>query len=162
MKLDFDRVVERRHTGSYKWDKYGDDVIPLWVADMDFASPEIVIRALREAVSHGIFGYTYPMKEIYTVIQDRLKNLYQWEVKEEEIVLLPGLVTGINLAFHVYAGHGDGVLAQTPVYFHFLKDPLAHGRTLQDPSLIQKGDTYEIDFDTFEASVADRTKVFIL
>jgi cystathionine beta-lyase len=161
MKYDFDRVVERRGTDSYKWEDYGDDVLPMWVADMDFVSAEPIIQALHQRIDHGIFGYTRPTLELRTVIQEGLKKFYQWEVGEEEIVFLPGLVTGLNLFYHAFSNPGDGVLIQPPVYFHFVRDPVIHGRVLDDPPLVQKGDTYEIDFTIFEKAIGDRSKVFI-
>jgi cystathionine beta-lyase len=161
MKYDFDRVIERRGTDSYKWKDYGDDVLPMWVADMDFVSAEPIIQVLHQRIDHRIFGYTRPTLELRTVIQERLKKVYQWEVNEEEIVFLPGLVTGLNLCYHAFSNPGDEVLIQPPVYFHFVRDPVIHGRVLDDPPLVQKGDTYEIDFSTFEKAIGDRTKVFL-
>jgi cystathionine beta-lyase len=161
MKYNFDRIVERRKTDSYKWKDYGDDVLPMWVADMDFVSAEPIIQALRQRIDHGVFGYTRPTLELKTVIQERLKEVYQWEVGEEEIVFLPGLVTGLNLFYHAFSNQGDGVLIQPPVYFHFVRDPVNHGRVLDDPPLVQKEDTYEIDFTLFEKAIGDRTKVFL-
>lgn len=162
MKYDFDRVIERRGTDSYKWKRYDEEVIPLWIADMDYISAEPIIQALHQRVDHGIFGYTRPTDELRIVIRERLKRLYQWDIQYEEIIFLPGLVTGLNLSFHVYAAPGEGVLIQPPIYFHFVKDPVMHGRVLNDPPLIQNGDTYEIDFEAFERSITDRTKVFLL
>ena len=103
MKYDFDRETERKGTDSHKWQKYGDDVIPLWVADMDFVSAQPIIEALHQRVAHGVFGYTQAPRELSLVIQERLKRLYGWEVREEDIIFLPGVVSGLNLAFHAYA-----------------------------------------------------------
>ena len=162
MRYDLDTVRERRGTDSVKWKKYGDEVLPLWVADMDFISAEPILRALHQRVDHGFLGYTLPTPELCRVIQERLRRLYNWAVRDEELFFLPGLVTGLNLSFHAYAGPGDGVLVQPPVYPHFVKDPVIHGRALVDPPLIPRGDTYEIDFDDFERAITDRTKIFIL
>ena len=162
MHYDFDRVTERRETDSMKWRFYGDDVLPLWVADMDFVSAEPVIRALHGRVEHGIFGYTRPTPALRQAIQERLRRLYQWEIKQEDIVFLPGLVVALNVVYHAFSGPGDGVLVQPPVYHHFLKDPVKHGWVIHDPPLVRKADTYEIDFDTFEKSITPRTKVFLL
>jgi len=162
MEYDFDRVVERRNTDSMKWNKYDDDVIPLWVADMDFVSADPIIEALHQRVDHRIYGYTRPPQELRTLIQDRLKRLYEWSIREDDIVFLPGLVTGLNLSYHVFSDPGDGVLIQPPVYFHFVRDPVLHGRVLNDPPLVQKGDTYEINFSDFERGITDRTKAFLL
>jgi cystathionine beta-lyase len=162
MKYDFDQVVERKDTDSIKWQRYGNEVIPLWVADMDFVSPEPIVQALHERVDHRIFGYAGPGKELISVIQERLKRLYGWDVLEEHIIFVPGVVTGLNLAFQLFADPGDGVLVQPPVYSHFITDPVIRGRTLIDPPLIKKGDTYEIDFDAFEETITTRTRIYVL
>lgn len=162
MIYDFDRVIERRGTDSAKWQRYGEDVIPLWVADMDFASARPIIEALHRRADFGVLGYGWPPKELRQVIQERLKRLYDWEVNEEDILFLPGIVPGLNLSYHAFSERGDAVLAQPPVYFHFINDPPAHGRLLQDPPLVMKGDTYEIDFQAFEGAITPQTKVFLL
>jgi cysteine-S-conjugate beta-lyase len=162
MKYDFDQVIERRNTDSMKWRRYPEDVIPLWVADMDFAVSEPVVRALHERLDHKILGYSLPPGELKSVIRERLKRLYRWDVREEEIVFAPGMVTGLNVAFQAFAQPGDGVLVQPPVYFHFLNDPVLHRRVLNDPSLVPVGDTYGIDFGAFEKSITERTRLFVL
>jgi cystathionine beta-lyase len=162
MRYDFDRPVERRGTDSHKWQRYDEGVIPLWVADMDFVSAEPIVEALRRRIDHRIFGYARPDKELAPTIQERLRRLYGWEVFEEEILFLPGVVPGLNLSFHACTDPGDGVLAQPPVYFHFIGDPVRHGRVLNDPPLVEKGDSYECDFNAFERSITPRTKVFLL
>ena len=93
-------------------------------------------------------------------IQERLRRLYGWAIGEPDIVFLPGIVTGLNIAFQAFAAPGEGILAQPPVYFHFLRDPVQHGRILQDPPLVQNGDSYEIDFDQFERAITDRNTRF--
>lgn len=162
MKYDFDRIIDRKGTDSIKWQRYGGDVIPLWVADMDFVSPEPIINALHERIEHRIFGYGGPGKELIEVIQERLKRLYKWNVHAEHIVFVPGVVTGLNLAFQLFARTGDGVLVQPPVYSHFITDPVVRGRELIDPPLTKSGDTYEIDFDAFENAITSRTKMYVL
>ena len=162
MKYDFDQVVERKGTDSIKWQRYGNEVIPLWVADMDFVSPEPIIKALHERVDHRVFGYAGPGKELISVIQERLKKLYGWDVLAEHIVFVPGVVTGLNLAYQLFADPGDGILVQPPVYSHFITDPVIRSRTLVDPPLIKKGNTYEIDFDTFEKTITSRTRIYVL
>jgi cystathionine beta-lyase len=162
MRYDFDSVIDRRSSDSHKWKKYGHDVIPLWVADMDFVSAEPVIQALHDRVDHGIFGYTRPPEELSRVILGRFKRLYGWEVGPEHLLFLPGLVVGLNVAIHAYARPGEEILVQPPVYFHFLKDPVHHGRVLRDPPLIPRGETYEVDFDAFEKAITPETRLFIL
>jgi cysteine-S-conjugate beta-lyase len=162
MEYDFDQPVERRGTDSFKWQKYGNSVIPLWVADMDFVSPEPVIEALHDRVDHRVFGYVRPRDELFQAIRERLRRLYRWEVLEEHIVFIPGVVTGLNFAFQRFADPGDGVLVQPPVYSHFITDPIVRGRVLNESPLVEKGDTYEIDFDAFESAITERTKIFVL
>ncbi|MGD8464946.1 MAG: PatB family C-S lyase [Anaerolineae bacterium] len=163
MIYDFDRIIDRRASESVKWHRYGDEVLPLWVADMDFVSPEPVIRALRERVDHGIFGYPQELPELRPVIAQQLKQLYGWQVDVEALVLLPGVVTGFNLATQTVTSPGDGLLAQTPVYYPILHAPGNAGCTLEQMELTRRPDgQYEIDFDLFEAAISDRTRIFIL
>jgi cysteine-S-conjugate beta-lyase len=162
MNYNFDQVIERRGTDSFKWKKYGDDVLPLWVADMDFLSAEPIRQALHERAEHGIYGYTRPPAELYQLVQERIQKLYQWEIEKEEIFFLPSLVTGLNLSFHAYVNPGEAVMVQPPVYHHFVKDPIIHGRALVDPPLVPKDDTYEIDYEAFEKAITAQTKLFIL
>ena len=163
MKYDFDQVIERRGTDSFKWQRYGDEVIPLWVADMDFTSSEQIIKGMNERVHHGVFGYVRPSEELIGVIKERLQRLYQWEVLREHILFVPGVVTGLNLAFLLFVKRGGSVLVQPPVYSHFVTDPVMRGRTIAEAPLIKKGDTYEIDFDEFENTIINqKPKVYVL
>ena len=162
MKYDFDAIVERRSTDSVKWGLYAGDVIPLWVADMDFVSADPILNALHARTEHAVFGYSRPSFLLKELVQDRLKALYHWKISLSDILFLPGIVTGLNIAIQAYASGGEGILVQPPVYFHFLRDPVLHGRILQDPPLVRNGDTYEIDFDLFENAITGKTKIFIL
>ena len=162
MKYDFDKVIERKSTDSHKWMKYSDDVIPLWVADMDFPSAEPIVQALHHRIDHAIYGYTRPPQALRHVIRNRLKTLYGWAIEDEAIIFLPGLVVGLNLAYNVFSAPGEGVLLQPPVYHHFVRDPTHHGRVLNDPPLVQEGEYYEIDFAAFEKAITHRTRVFLL
>ena len=123
MTHHFDRIIDRRQSDSIKWHFYDEDVLPLWVADMDFTSPEPVIAALRERVEHGVFGYGTEPKELRDLLTARLQALYGWTVSAEEIVFLPGVVCGFNVACRAVAAPGDGILYQTPVYGPFLDIP---------------------------------------
>ncbi|GAB4430555.1 MAG: PatB family C-S lyase [Anaerolineae bacterium] len=166
MHYNFDQYIERRGGESYKWNDYGDEVLPLWVADMDFAVPEPVIRALHERVAHGIFGYGRPSPKLLDVICDRMQQLYHWTVSPEQIVFLPGLVTGLNVVSRAIGSPGTGVLVQTPVYPPFLKAPLNHGRILDGTELVARREgrrlVYELDYDAFEAAITPRTRLFLL
>jgi len=163
MTYDFDQLIDRRVTPCAKWRRYDDDVLPLWVADMDFVSPEPVTRALRERVEHGIFGYDMEPPELRPVIVDRLQRLYGWQVAPDTLVFVPGVVTGFNLATHAITSPGDGILAQTPVYHPILYVPGNTGCTLDEMEMTRlPSGQYEIDFDAFEAAITDRTRIFIL
>jgi cystathionine beta-lyase len=163
MIYDFDQIIDRRASDSAKWLRYGEDVLPLWVADMDFVSPEPVIRALRQRVAHGVFGYGMEPPELRPVIVDRLYQLYDWQVPPEALVFLPGVVTGFNLACRATTTPGDGVLMQTPVYYPFLRVPANTGLTGDEMELTWQPDgQYGIDLDVFESTITDRTRVFLL
>jgi cystathionine beta-lyase len=160
---DFDQCIDRRHTESVKWNRYDEDVLPMWVADMDFRSPEPVIRALHERVEHGVFGYGSEPPELREVIVERLQRLYGWGVSPEELLFFPGVVTAFNLVCHAFGSHGDGVLLQTPVYSPMLYAPGDAGMTNDEMELTRCTDgRYEVDFDLFERTITDRTSIFIL
>lgn len=163
MTYDFDECIDMRHTDSAKWNYYDEDVLPLWVADMDFRSPEPVLRALQDRVEHGVFGYGSDPPELREVIVDRLRRLYDWEVSPEELVFFPGVVTAFNLVCHAFGSPGDGVLLQTPVYYPMLYAPGGAGLTNDEMELTRCPDgRYEIDFDLFEQAISDRTRIFML
>jgi len=160
---DFDRIVERRGTDSVKWQRYGDGVLPLWVADMDFAAPPPVIKALQERVAHGIFGYGVEPPDLRPLLVEHLERRYGWRVSPRAVLFLPGVVPGFNLAVQAVTRPGDGVLLQTPVYFPMLDAPGHAGCTLDGMELTRRADgRYEIDFDAFEAAITDRTRIFLL
>jgi len=163
MTNDFDRLIDRRHSDSDKWHHYGDDVLPMWVADMDFLSPEPVIRALRERVKHGVFGYGTDLPELRQVSVDRLAGLYGWRVLPQDFIFLPGVITGFNLACRAVTAPGDGMLVQTPIYPPILRVPGNVGLTCDEMELTRQPDgRYTIDFDAFDKTMTDRTRIFIL
>ncbi len=163
MTFKLDHIIDRRGSDSAKWGRYDEDVLPLWVADMDFAVPEPVIRALRERVEHGVFGYGLEPEELREVVVARLKRLYNWQVSPEAIVFMPGVVTGFNMACRAVTCPGDGVLVQTPVYFPILYAPGHAGLTCDEMELTWQPDgRYTIDYAAFEAAITDRTRIFIL
>jgi len=164
MQYDFDILPDRRSTESMKWHTYNPDVLPLWVADMDFVSPEPVIRLLRERVEHGVFGYPIEVKELRQIIIDRLAERYAWLVQPEDLVFLPGVVKGLNLACHAFVSPDQAVLVQTPVYPPFLTAPGYAGVARQEAELVRNPETgaYAIDWQTFESAITDQTRLFIL
>lgn len=167
---DFDQIIDRRGKLSLKWGKYPEDVLPLWVADMDFVSPQPVIDALKQRIEHGVFGYPeglYLLPDeipaFRQTIVDRMERLYHWKIEPADIVPLPGVVTGFNLACHALAGPGAGVLIHTPVYHPILHAAHTTASLSQEYELVCGADSlYEIDFDAFEASFTPQTRMFLL
>jgi cysteine-S-conjugate beta-lyase len=164
MTYDFDRLVDRRRTDSSKWQKYGPDVLPLWVADMDFQSPEPVIRALRERVEHGVFGYlALEQPEFHELFADRLLKRYGWRVSPDAVVIIPGVIPGFNVAGRILAAPGDGLILQTPVYPPILRAASSIGLTREEAPLARRADgRYEVDLDVFSTAIGERTRFFLL
>jgi cystathionine beta-lyase len=170
VQYNFDQIINRRTSESVKWRHYAEDVLPMWVADMDFISPEPVIRVLRERVEHGVFGYpdegisiSGNIPPLSQTIIERMSNLYHWQIEPEDVILLPGVVTGFNLACHALANPDQAVLVQTPVYPPILCVARQTGILPQEMELIRNTDgTYTIDRDLFEKSISSQTRLFIL
>lgn len=163
--MNFDVTINRQQTGSLKWNKYeGSDILPFWVADMDFKSPSAVLKALQERVDHGVFGYTLAEKSCVEAVCEYLQHRHDWIVKPEWILWTPGLVPAINLACRAFADPGDGIMTLTPVYYPFLSAPEYANQELQAVPLIldESNKEWEIDFDRLEKTVTERSKVFIL
>lgn len=166
MNYDFDRLIDRRNANSLKWNKYAADVLPLWIADMDFAVPEPVIRALHAKVAHGVFGYEEAPPALIEAVCARMERLYGWRIPPEHVVVHPGLVSGMNVAVRALCAPGESVLIQTPAYPPFVQAHTHHGLTGQTAELtpIRSGAAlrFEIDFDAFEAAIAEHTRLFLL
>lgn len=163
MPFDFDTSVNRKGTDSLKWDIYQSrDVLPLWVADMDFASPPEVLAALHRRVDHGIFGYTLAPRALKETIIERLRIRHGWEVQPCWIVWLPGLVTGINVACRAAASPGTAVMTGTPVYPPFLSAPGLAGCELVAIEHPNRDHAYRIDLEAIKAAITLSTRLFIL
>jgi cysteine-S-conjugate beta-lyase len=165
MTFDFDTVIERRGTDSQKWQKYaGRDILPLWVADMDFLSPPAVTAAVHERANHGVFGYARPVKASVDAFVAALASRYGWQIDPAWIVWLPGLVVGLNVTSQAFAAPGDEVLTLTPIYPPFMSAPKNSGRvSVQVPLVLDTGARrWEIDWAALEQAVTPRTKLFIL
>ena len=167
---NFDYIPDRRHSDSIKWNNYDEDVLPMWVADMDFPSPAPVIKALKDRVEHGIFGYPTGntilndiVPPFHQAIVDRMTDLYGWRILPEDIVTLSGVVTGFNLACHAYVTPEEAVLVQTPVYHPMLRAAKTTGIQGQEMQLTRNPDgSYSVDWDVFEAAITSQTRLFIL
>lgn len=163
---DFDHPVERRGTDSGKWGWFGEDVLPMWVADMDFASPQPIINALLHRIQHGVFGYGMDSPLLKQVLVDRMAQRYGWTIQPDDIVMLPGLVSGLNVVSRAVGEPGDGVLINTPVYGPFLTAPVNQQRTLQSAPLhaTHAGQHlhYELNMSGLTAAMAPHTRLFLL
>jgi len=161
--MNFDQIIDRRSTESVKWKRFNADVLPMWVADMDFRSPEPVIEALHKRVAHGVFGYGGAPDGLREAIQEHLSKRHSWEVTDSDIGFISGVVTGFTHAIYSLTAPGDRILIQTPAYPPFLSAPNESGRELVMNEMVQQEDgRYIIDFDDFEAKAASGVKMFIL
>ncbi len=163
MSYDFDRIIERRHSDSIKWRLYDEDVLPLWVADMDFLAPEPVTEALAARVQHGVFGYAQEPPELREALVAWLARRFGWRVAPEAFLVVPGVVSGFNVACKAIGQPGDGVLVQTPVYPPILSAPANQGLVREDMQLSRDADgRYSVDDALMAATVSDRTRLFLL
>jgi cysteine-S-conjugate beta-lyase len=163
MSKNFDLVPDRHNTQSAKWDAYPSDVLPLWVADMDFRTPEAVLKILHERIEHGIFGYESECRKLKEVFVTWADKHYGWKIKPAEILFIPGVVIGLNLAAQVLAQPGNGVLIQPPIYPPFFGVARnAHFLTIEAPLMLDGDYRYSIDFNKFEEAITPQTRVFML
>ncbi|MBS0347110.1 MAG: PatB family C-S lyase [Proteobacteria bacterium] len=161
--FDFSTGPERAGSDSIKWRRYaGRDVIPMWVADMDFAAPPAVLEALHARIDHGVFGYADPWPNVAEAVIDGIARDHAWQVKPEWLVWLPGVVTGFNVAVRAVGQPGDGVFTATPVYPPFLHAPGNFEQRLVTTPLVRHGTRWEWDWSRTEAAVADGVRLFML
>ncbi|MCD4672881.1 MAG: pyridoxal phosphate-dependent aminotransferase [Anaerolineaceae bacterium] len=163
MQYNFDSPIDRLSSESIKWHYYDENVLPMWVADMDFRSPQPVIDALQQRVDHGVFGYAHDVPGLKDMILNWLSEHYNWQVQPEYLVYVPGVVPGFNMAAQSLTQPAGGLLIQTPVYMPFLEVPANAGMQMNSMELSRQPDgRYEIDFNAFEAAAADNTGMFLL
>jgi cystathionine beta-lyase len=170
LAYNFDQIIDRRASDSVKWNAYAADVIPMWIADMDFVSPEPVIQALKARAEHGFFGYPvglagHPehLAELRSAIIAWLATRHRWRVEPEAIVFIPGVVTGFNLACKAFAGPQDAVLVQPPVYTPILTVAQEVGIQGRVAELTCAPDgSYTVDYDSLAAGLSPETRLFLL
>jgi cystathionine beta-lyase len=167
MIYNFDEIVDRRNTNCEKWDNCTDrfgrnDLLPLWVADMDFKTPDFIINALKQRLEHEVLGYHIRPVSFYRSVENWLRER-GWQIDVGKICFSPGVVPAINFAVNVFTSPGDKILINTPVYHPFMYAVNNHGRTLVKSSLINSGDGYyTIDFEDFESKLAAGVKMYIM
>lgn len=164
MKYNFDEIIPRRQTNSYKWDAAKEEgVLPMWVADMDFRTAPAVVEALRKRIEHGIFGYTKVPAAYYETVVDWFRRRHHWAIEKEWIVYTTGVVPALSAIIKALTSPGDKVLVQTPVYNCFFSSIRNDECEMIANPLIYKQGTYEIDFDDLEEKAADpRVKLMLL
>ena len=168
MRIDFDRIIDRRETDSLKFDFAVErgkpaDVLPLWVADMDFPAPQCVTDKLRAMADHGIFGYTDVKDDYYQAVANWFERRLNWRPEAEWLVKTPGVVFALAMAVRALTKPGDAVLVQPPVYYPFYEVIRANDRRVAESPLVYRDGHYEIDFADFEKQIVDSgAKLFLL
>jgi cystathionine beta-lyase len=163
MKFNFDQNINRRNSDSIKWNFFEEDVLPLWVADMDFLSPPPVIKALQDRVEHGVFGYSKTQQSTSVAIQGWLSRRHSWSISLEDIVVIPGVVQAFNVAASAFSRPGDSILIQTPAYRPFIE--LAeniHLEQIANPLISDSEGHYSLDNTAFKKAFRPNTRTFML
>jgi cystathionine beta-lyase len=156
----FDKVIDRTKSHCEKWDKYkNQDVIPMWVADMDFKSPQCIIDALHVRIEHGVFGYTRVDEVTIDAVISFIKRHYDWDIKPEWIVWNSGVISSMNVACKMTKG--SDVIINTPIYPHFVKAPKNNNLNILKVPLVEKNNRWTIDFDEFEKAITPTCKLFM-
>lgn len=159
---DFDTINDRRNSESIKWGLFGDDILPLWVADMDFPVYEGIQAALRERIDHPFYGYQKTDPQILEIICDWVSRHHHWTISPNDILLITGVVSGFNWVASAFTDHTKGIAFQTPVYFPFFEIAKNQQIAQKEIPLIYSEDGYTIDFDLFEEQICNDTGVFLL
>ncbi|RED63871.1 MalY/PatB family protein [Cohnella lupini] len=167
MKYDFDKIIDRTGTASYKWDQseklFGrPDILPLWVADMDFEAPKEVVEAITRRAEQGIYGYTVRTQSFYDSIVGWLSRRHGWNIEQDWISSSPGVVPALSLMVLAFTEPGDGIILQSPVYYPFYDVIKMNGRTVVDNPLILEDGRYSIDFGLLEQQAKAGAKMLLL
>ncbi|MHA2260706.1 MAG: aminotransferase class I/II-fold pyridoxal phosphate-dependent enzyme, partial [Promethearchaeota archaeon] len=159
----FDKVIDRTDTQSAKWEYYDKDLLPLWVADMDFRVPQPIIDAIINRAKHGIFGYSYYHDAYYNAVMSWFKRRYDWVINRDWLAFTPGVIPAINIALLSFTNPGDKIIVQNPVYYPFYGAIQNNGRQVTFNQLKLSNGVYRMDFDDLKQKVRDpRTKLLIL
>jgi cystathionine beta-lyase len=166
-KYDFETVIDRRYTCSLKWDFCHQvlgvqDVIPMWVADMDFAAPPEVVEAIKKRAEHGVYGYPFIPRSFWTSIINWMKTRHNWEIKREWLSRAPGVVPALNICVQTYTAPGDKIIVQSPVYYPFFSAVENNGRrVVRNPLVFQNG-RWKMDLKDLKKKINHRTRMLIL
>ena len=167
MKYNFDEIIDRKNTSCVKWD-YAEkfigakDLLPMWVADMDFKTPDFIVNAINERASHEIYGYTVRPDGYYESIINWINKKHNWKLKRDWIIFSPGIVPAVNMAVMAYTNPGDKIIVQPPVYFPFFSAVTDNGRQLVYNQLKLQNGRYYMDFEDLEKKIDKRTKMIII
>jgi cystathionine beta-lyase len=162
MPFDFDQIIDRRGSDSLKWhDPEQRDILPMWVADMDFASPPCVLRAMRQRVDHAVFGYAVATDDVNHAVVDWVESHYGWNIDADWIVWLPGLVPGLHVASTAFAAVAEEVLTFVPVYPPFLSAPRTTGRLVKTVPLVRRQGHWTIDIEALHKAITARTRLLL-
>ncbi|HUW36548.1 MAG TPA: PatB family C-S lyase [Rhodocyclaceae bacterium] len=162
MPSEFDRVIDRSGGDAIKWNRYAPGVLPLWIADMDFAAPSAVMDALARRLGHGVFGYGAPWPSLVEAVVGHLAQEYDWSVDPDWLLWLPGLVTGLNVACRAVGEPGSAVFTATPIYPPFLLSPRWSQRRVVSAPLKLEDGRWQWDFAAVESALIPDTKLFLL
>lgn len=167
IQYDFDKIIDRSGSGDLKHEvlqaRYGrSDLLPLWVADMDFETPHFITEALRQRLNHSLFGYTVVPDELWPTVIQWIQDHHQWEVKRQWLSYIPGIVKGIGMAINVFVKDDEKVIIQPPVYHPFRLTPEGNGRKVVYNPLKEVNGTYEMDFEQLAEVVDDKCRLLIL
>jgi len=160
--FNFDQLIDRTQSSSEKWQKYaGTDVLPMWVADTVFQSPPAVIEALTQRIEHGIFGYTETPDSLNAVFIERMQRMYSWSLATEQLIWLPGLVCGLNLAVRSTCSETGSAVTATPIYPPFMSAPQLSQRGLVKVPMMRHGSHQIIDFDALQKNLTPETELLL-
>lgn len=166
-KYDFDEIVPRKGTNCLKYDALGnyfgaDDILPLWVADMDFKTPDFIVEAIKERVEHEIYGYSFRPDSYFDAVIGWMKRRHDWSIQKEWISFSPGVVAGLTIAVEAFSNPGDEVIVQPPVYFPFFECVKGtHRKMVENPLKIENG-RYTFDFEDLKSKITENTKLLLL
>ncbi|AJZ89953.1 aspartate aminotransferase [Klebsiella michiganensis] len=162
MAFNFDEWIDRRHSDSSKWNKFSENVLPMWVADMDFRSPPCILDALQARVRHGVFGYGKRPDELIEILTERLASRYQWRIKPEWLVFLPGVVSGLNLCVRAFTAASESTIAPTPIYPPFRRASELAQRTQINMPLRLKEKRWIIEPEALATGLTGKEKLLML